>query len=190
MALAKEIDVKYYINSTDVDREFDYVSLHGLSEMKIGNIQVKILGTPGHTDGSLSFLIDNKALICGDLLLLESPGRPDLARTKEDTIAGAAVLYETLHNVIFKLGDSVMIFPSHFTQTELRPVVMSLGDLKKQSKPLQMAGRDEFIDFLTSNIPKTPPNYESIKKFNKAGVIIALDYAEDLEIGPNRCAAR
>jgi hypothetical protein len=36
----------------------------------------------------------------------------------------------------------------------------------------------------------TPPNYDSIKKYNKAGVIIPVEYAEELEIGPNRCAAR
>ena len=53
-----------------------------------------------------------------------------------------------------------------------------------------MTRKEEFIEYLTSNIPLTPPNYESIKKFNKAGAIIPMDYAEDLEIGPNRCAAR
>jgi len=53
-----------------------------------------------------------------------------------------------------------------------------------------MSNKQEFIDYITSNIPVTPPNYETIKKFNKAGVMIPLDYAEDLEIGPNRCAAR
>jgi len=190
MALSKETGIDYYINSLDVNDDFLYKSLNGLNEINLGNVSVTIIPTPGHTDGSLSFLIDDKALICGDLLLLESPGRPDLARTKEDTIKGAGILFETLHNIVLKLDDDVKIFPSHFTKTELRPVVLSLGELKKQSKPLQMTSKDEFIEYLTSNIPMTPPNFESIKKFNKAGAIIPMDYAEDLEIGPNRCAAR
>src|SRR4030095_6680011 len=164
--------------------------LNKLSHINLENVTIKVIPTPGHTDGSVSLLVNNQALICGDLLLLESPGRPDLARTKEDTVAGAGILFETLQNVIFKLDESVKIFPSHFTKSELRPVVLSLGELRKQCKPLTMNSKDEFIDYLISNIPNTPPNYEAIKKFNKAGAIIPMDYAEDLEIGPNRCAAR
>jgi len=190
MALSKETGIDYYINSADVDGDFRFKSLLGMHEIKLDEVVINIIPTPGHTDGSLSFLIDNKALVCGDLMLLESPGRPDLARTKEDTIKGAGILFDTLHNIIFKLEESVKIFPSHFTKTELRPVVLSLGELKNQCKPLQMTQKEEFIEYLTSNIPLTPPNYESIKKFNKAGAIIPMDYAEDLEIGPNRCAAR
>jgi len=190
MALAKELGVSFYINSVDVDGKFKYVSLKSLNTIPLGGISIKIIPTPGHTDGSVSFLIDDKALICGDLLLLESPGRPDLARTKEDTIKGAGILFDTLQNVIFKLDDYVKIFPSHFTTTEIRPVVMSLGELKRSCEPLRIDNEIDFIEYLTSNIPMTPPNFESIKKLNKAGAIIPLDYAEDLEIGPNRCAAR
>jgi hypothetical protein len=67
---------------------------------------------------------------------------------------------------------------------------MTLGELKKVSEALTIADKDKFVQYLTSNIPINPPNYETIKKFNKSGVNIPLDYAEDLEIGPNRCAAR
>ncbi|MGH2575133.1 MAG: MBL fold metallo-hydrolase, partial [Ignavibacteria bacterium] len=151
---------------------------------------IDIFETPGHTDGSLSFLIDGKALICGDLLLLESVGRPDLARSEEETIKGAEKLYSTLQNVLFKLYDKVKILPSHFISSTLRPVTMTLGELKKNNKSLTISDKDEFVKYITGSMPKTPPNYESIKKFNKTGTIIPLDYAEELEIGPNRCAAR
>jgi len=190
MELNQKLGLNYYINSTDIDGSFNYTSLKDITEIKLESIVIKVISSPGHTDGSVSFLIDNKALICGDLLLLESPGRPDLARTKEDTLKGAGILFDTLQKKIFTLDDSVNIFPSHFTKTELRPVVMTLGDLKKVNLPLSISNKEEFIEYLTQNIPLTPPNYESIKKFNKAGAIIPIDYAEDLEIGPNRCAAR
>ena len=190
MELARKYLTDYYINETDVDKVFAFKSLNGVKEISFGKVKIDILHTPGHTDGSLSFLINGEALICGDLLLLESPGRPDLARTKEETKKGAEILFNTLHNVILKLDDNVKIFPAHFTKTELRPVTMTLGELKKKSEGLAINDKNKFIEFLTSNIPMTPPNYESIKRFNKAGVMIPLDYAEDLEIGPNRCAAR
>lgn len=190
MELAKELGLSYYINSTDVDINFDFKSLKDINEIRLDDISIKVIPTPGHTDGSLSFLACNSALFCGDLLLLESPGRPDLARTKEDTLKGAGILFDTLQSKILKLDDSVTVFPSHFTKTGLRPVIMSLGELKKANPPLTYSNKEDFIEYLTGNIPQTPPNYESIKKFNKAGAIIPMDYAEDLEIGPNRCAAR
>src|SRR4030095_16746462 len=121
MALAKTLNLDYYINEIDVDKAFDFKSLRNVKNLELGGVDIKILNTPGHTDGSLSFLINNEALICGDLLLLESPGRPDLARTKEATIAGAEILFNTLQNVILKLDESVKILPSHFTKTGIRP---------------------------------------------------------------------
>lgn len=190
MELARKLNMDYYVNEIEVDKVFQFKSLKDMPEFTVGNTKLEVISTPGHTDGSVSFLINNEALLCGDLLLLESPGRPDLARTKEETTKGAAILFDTLQSILKKLSDDVKIFPSHFTKTEIRPVVMSLGDLKSASKPLSMTDKQEFIDYITSSIPVTPPNYETIKKFNKAGVMIPLDYAEDLEIGPNRCAAR
>jgi glyoxylase-like metal-dependent hydrolase (beta-lactamase superfamily II)/rhodanese-related sulfurtransferase len=190
MELAKALNISYYVNETDVDKVFTFKSLKNINNIALGNTKIEIISTPGHTDGSVSFLINDEALLCGDLLLLESPGRPDLARTKEDTIKGAEKLFDTLKNLLNSLNDKVKVFPSHFTKTEIRPVVMTLGELKASSKPLTMTNKDEFIDYITSNIPMNPPNYETIKKFNKAGVMIPLDYAEELEIGPNRCAAR
>lgn len=190
MDLAKKLNLSYYVNEIEVDKVFSFKPLSSLDTIELTGIKVRVLDTPGHTDGSVSFLVNGKALLCGDLLLLESPGRPDLARTKAETTKGAEILYDTLQNVIFKLDDSVDIFPSHFTKTTIRPVTVSLGELKRTSDALRLKTKAEFVNYLTEAIPLNPPNYETIKKFNKAGVIIPLDYAEDLEIGPNRCAAR
>ncbi len=190
MALAEKLGVDYYVNATDFDGGFKNKNLNGVDSLTLGNIEIKIFQTPGHTDGSLSFLINNEALICGDLLLLESVGRPDLARSSEQTVEGAKKLYTTLQEIILKLDGNVIIFPSHFTKTDKRPVCMTLKDLGKYNDSLLINDKEQFIQFITEHIPNTPPNYESIKKYNKAGVVVPMDYAEDLEIGPNRCAAR
>lgn len=190
MELAKKLNLSYYVNEIEVDNGFLFKSLKDIPSFKLGGLNIEVLSTPGHTDGSLSFLVNNKALLCGDLLLLESPGRPDLARTKDESLAGAGILFDTISALKVKLSNEVKIFPSHFTKTKVRPVVMNFGDLKTSIDALKIVNKPDFIDYITENIPKTPPNYETIKKFNKAGVIIPLDYAEDLEIGPNRCSAR
>ena len=190
MELARKLNMAYYINETEVDNVFPFKSLMDVKDITLGNTKIEILKTPGHTDGSLSFLVNSQALLCGDMLLLESPGRPDLARTKEETTKGAAILYDTIQELIKNVNGKVKIFPSHFTKTEIRPVVKSLRELIADSEPLKITDKAKFIEYITSSIPMAPPNFETIKKFNKSGVIIPIDYAEDLEIGPNRCAAR
>jgi len=190
MELAKTFNVDYYVDELDFEKDFRFKSLHNVKNLDLRNINIEIFHTPGHTDGSLSFLIDNRALICGDLLLLEGPGRPDLARDKEETIQGACKMFDSLQNVILKLDDDVKIFPAHFTKSEQRPVTLTLGELRVTNKALTIQDKDVFVSYITEHIPKTPPNFETIKKFNKSGTVIPIDYAEDLEIGPNRCAAR
>lgn len=190
MQLAKTLNVDYYINKIDVDNGFLYRSLEGIEKLDFRIMNVRVIKTPGHTDGSLSFLIENKALICGDLLLLESPGRPDLAKTKEETRLGGEKIFHTLQNVILKLDDDLKIFPAHYSTTEKRPVFMTLHELKKHNVALSISDKEAFLSYITENTPKTPPNFDAIKRFNKSGTIIPLDYAEDLELGPNRCAAR
>ncbi len=190
MNLAKTLDIYYYINAIDVDSSSGLMPIKDVFPIRLGDVNIELIETPGHTDGSVSFLINNEALICGDLLLLESVGRPDLAKDRSETEKGAEKLFNTIQNEILKLNDSVTIFPAHFTKTELRPVKLTLKDLKEHNDSLTITDKKEFIKFITENIPVTPPNYQAIKKFNKAGVVIPMDYAEDLEIGPNRCAAR
>src|SRR5205814_305860 len=152
----------YYVNKIDVDSGFECKSLEGLKELTLSDLKIEILPTPGHTDGSVSFLINKEALICGDLLLLESVGRPDLARGKEETIKGAEKLYNTVQNFILNLDDNVRVFPAHFTKTEIRPVTLTLKELKEKNDSLTIADKSEFINFITENIPMTPPNYEAI----------------------------
>jgi glyoxylase-like metal-dependent hydrolase (beta-lactamase superfamily II)/rhodanese-related sulfurtransferase len=190
MALEKTLGVNYNINKIDVDSGVEVNDIGNINDIMLGELKISIHSTPGHTDGSLSFLIGGKALMCGDLMLLENMGRPDLARNKAESIKGAEKLFETLNNFILKLDDYVKVFPAHFVSTELRPVTLTIKELKQQNEALSIKDKKKFIEYITGSIPNTPPNYETIKKFNKSATIIPVDYAEDLEIGPNRCAAK
>src|SRR4030095_4702096 len=50
MELSKEIGADYYINSIDVDGEFEYKPLNKLSHINLENVTIKVIPTPGHTD--------------------------------------------------------------------------------------------------------------------------------------------
>jgi len=93
--LADSTNTKYYVSGKDIKANFDFIDLQKQEKIEIGNNEIKILQTPGHTDGGVSFLL-NKALLTGDTLFLEGVGRPDLGRSKED--------------MVYKLSDEGQIY--------------------------------------------------------------------------------
>jgi len=77
-----------------------------------GHMGLKIIHTPGHTPGSLSFLID-KYLIAGDTIF---PGGPGKTRSPADL----KLIIESISSKIFVLADDTAIYPGHGDSTVLR----------------------------------------------------------------------
>jgi glyoxylase-like metal-dependent hydrolase (beta-lactamase superfamily II) len=86
---------------------------------QIGNIQILVLHTPGHTmESSCYVLLDGERQHCvftGDTLFLGEVGRPDLAVkseeiTKEDL---AGLLYDSLREKVMKLDPKCIVYPAH-----------------------------------------------------------------------------
>ena len=84
-------------------------------DIKVGDITVQVLHTPGHTPGSQCFLVDH-LLVSGDTLFLEGCGRTDLAGSDPEA------MYESLARLA-TLPDDVVVFPGH------RYSVASMGSL-------------------------------------------------------------
>ncbi|MFP3499825.1 hypothetical protein SB759_37005, partial [Pseudomonas sp. SIMBA_059] len=79
----------YYLPPKDADEVvFDYTPLEDHVKVKIGASQIEVgaLYSPGHTIGSTSFVVDGKYLLTGDILFVDSIGRPDLAGKAEDWV--------------------------------------------------------------------------------------------------------
>jgi sulfur dioxygenase len=77
-------------------------------ELTLGNISIQCLFTPGHTDDSYCFYIENPGwLFTGDTLFIRGTGRTDFQN------GSAADLYDSLHNKILTLPDETTIFPGH-----------------------------------------------------------------------------
>lgn len=185
--LADATNTKYYVSAEDC-KATDFVDLQNLEKIKIGDTELKILQTPGHTDGSVCFLMKDKALLTGDTLFLEGVGRPDLGRTKEEVEKGARHLYASL-NKIKSLNADISILPAHFSTFTNVPVSQKLKTLLETNKALQLNTEQAFVDFITNNLPPSPPNYEQIKDLNRMATQIPNEACEKLEFGPNRCAS-
>lgn len=180
---------KYYVSSDDIKARVDFEDLKNKEEIKIGNISIEIIKTPGHTNGSVCLLVDKKILLTGDTLFLEGVGRPDLGRNKTELEIGAKSLYNSLE-IIKSLDNEIIILPAHFTDYTTLPICKKLSDLIKNNKPLKINSEHQFIDYITSSLPITPSNYEQIKDINLKCIQVPRQIGEQLEFGPNRCASK
>ena len=74
--------------------------------LPVGEIQIEMIHTPGHTPGSQCFLTSGK-LVAGDTLFLEGCGRTDLPGS--DPLA----MYESLTQRLARVPDSTILYPGH-----------------------------------------------------------------------------
>ena len=187
--LTEVTKTKYYVSSEDFKAKADFVDLKNIDEIYIGLNKIKIIKTPGHTDGSVCLLVNDKALLTGDTLFLEGVGRPDLGRNKEEVEKGAKILFSSLEK-IKNLKNDLIILPAHFTSYSDAPICEKLSNLLNNNQPLKINSEHEFVNYILNNLPMTPPNYEQIKNINLNLTTLPRQMAEQLEFGPNRCASR
>lgn len=87
--------------------------------LKLGNLELKIFHTPGHTRGGMSILVDDK-LFCGDTLFAGSVGRTDFPGGDMNA------LISSIKDKLFKLPEETQVFPGHMHTT-------SIGDEKRNN---------------------------------------------------------
>jgi glyoxylase-like metal-dependent hydrolase (beta-lactamase superfamily II)/rhodanese-related sulfurtransferase len=173
-------------------------------KLNVGDkVTLRALHTPGHTKGSMSFIIEYTAndnninnkdpvhsyLFTGDTLFVDGVGRPDL---RDEAKKFAELLYDTYHKKILQLPDNTVVLPAHFNGTSIAlkhtvPILETLGTIKKRVKLLSM-NKEEFIDCIADTVQPRPGNYKTIISINKK--MLPYDEIEmaDLEAGPNSCA--
>lgn len=192
--IAAATDAIYYLPSKDATEVVvDYTALTDGLHVKIGasQIDVNALYSPGHTIGSTSFIIDDHFLLTGDILFIDSIGRPDLAGLAEDWVGD---LRETLYSRYRELTEDLVVLPAHFMiideLNEDGTVARRLGNLFKENHGLNIEDEEEFRRAVTDNLPPQPNAYEQIRQVNMGKIDPDNDEQTEMEIGPNRCAVR
>lgn len=193
-AIAEATGASYYLPPADAEEVvFDYTALENGLEVAIGSskIDIEALYSPGHTIGSTSFIVDHKYLMTGDILFIDSIGRPDLAGLADDWVGD---LRESLYTRYKELADELIVLPAHFMiieeLNEDGSVAKKLGDLFKENHGLNIADEQEFRDMVTKNLPPQPNAYQDIRKTNMGKITPDEEVQREMEIGPNRCAVR
>lgn len=98
-------EAPWVTRSTGLDN--DQLVLHDSGDVvRVGDVEVELVHTPGHTPGSQCFLVRNR-LVSGDTLFLEGCGRTDLPG------GDPAALYESLTTRLARVPDDAVLFPGH-----------------------------------------------------------------------------
>ena len=84
------------------------LSLHdGDDTIRVGEVPIRFIHTPGHTPGSQCFLVAEKGLVSGDTLFVQGCGRVDLPGGDSEE------MYRTMTQRLSRLPGDVVLFPGH-----------------------------------------------------------------------------
>ena len=114
--------------------------------IKIDDLKIKSLYTPGHTSDSYSFLLDNY-LFSGDTLLINGTGRTDFQN------GSSKDAYNSLFNNILKLPEETLVYPGHDYNGKFSSTI---GNEKKFNPRLQVKSVDEYVEIM-SNLNLSKP---------------------------------
>ena len=158
--------------------------------LELGEYEIEILSTPGHTTGSISLLVDG-LLLSGDSLFLDGTPRPDLQKDDADAPSMARTLHETVTERLASVPDGTLVAPGHVTpgrQPNGDGVYADrLGAIRNRVRAFA-EDRETFVDRILSSMGSQPANFEQIIGSNLGHEAVDDDDAFELELGPNNCA--
>lgn len=168
-----------------------YEPLPERSEFPLGNssISIRSVKAPGHTPGHNVYLFEDQFLFTGDLLFLNSLGRPDLGGKAAEWVGD---LYNTVQKVIGEYDDSTYVLPTHTSgiqdMDEKGRVFGVLGDLRKKNRLVATTDKEEFTQEVLSHIPDEPEDYQNMRNANLGLLTPDESTKNTWETGRNLCA--
>ena len=109
-------------------------------KLRIDDMRVEALYTPGHTDDSYSFLLADR-VFTGDTLLIRGTGRTDFQN------GDPAAQYESLFGRLLKLPERTLVFPAHDYNGM---TVSTIGEEKRHNPRLQVADKQAYVELMNS----------------------------------------
>ena len=106
----------------------------------IEGLSMTAMHTPGHTDDSYCFRMDDR-VFTGDTLLIRGTGRTDFQN------GDAGQQYDSLFDGVLKLPESTLVYPAHDYKGD---TVSTIGEEKSSNPRLQVAGRAEYIELMAN----------------------------------------
>jgi glyoxylase-like metal-dependent hydrolase (beta-lactamase superfamily II) len=158
--------------------------------ISLGSASLTAMHTPGHTDESTSYALNETAVFTGDTLFTNGVGRPDLHADAEGARHRARALFASLTRLRAVCPHAVVL-PAHTSEPiafDGRAVAAQMRDVTTWLSEW-LASEPAFVERVTSKLPPAPPNFVRIVDLNESGEFPTGD-PTDLEAGANRCAVR
>lgn len=172
-----------YVLHASVQANYPFLSVNDNDVLDLGNVQIRVLHTPGHTPEHISLLVTDKTrgaepwfLLSGHTLMVGDLGRTELAVSAEE---GARILFETVQE-LKSLPDYVEVLPGAFAGSvcgrALSGKPMStIGFERRFNRAFQIAERDEFVAHMLREIPTRPPNANENRAVNLGQITATAD---------------
>jgi hydroxyacylglutathione hydrolase len=168
-------------------------------EIRFGRALLRFLETPGHTPESISVLITDLdrspepwAVLTGDTLFIGDVGRPDLSpgHTPQQL---AGLLFDSLHEKLLKLPDSVEVYPAHGAGSlcgrNISPERRStIGKERALNYALRPMSRDDFVRLLTADLPPRPDYFLRDAEINRGGAPALAELSDLPPLSPQDVA--
>jgi glyoxylase-like metal-dependent hydrolase (beta-lactamase superfamily II) len=189
LELARRYGAQYLMHRLDAkDATFEYRAVEDGEVFPLGSSTLRALYTPGHTPGSVSYMLDGKALFTGDTVMETSIGRPDLGGM---VVAWSGLLFDTLFKRLAPLGDDIVVFPTHAAsireQDERGVVKTTLGLARRERDLFQIRDQEAFTARIRETLLMSPEEYQDIRKVNLGLTDPDEKKRKELEIGKNLC---
>lgn len=156
------------------------ISVREGDKVMLGEVELRVVHTPGHTLEHVSWLCYNKnqlqAVFTGDFLFIGSVGRPDLLGVELTSIL-TDHLYESLFEKTKDWPDHLIMYPGHGPGSLCGKAIGSgeystIGHERATNPAFKWRERNKWITELLQGIPKKPASFDRIKKLNTQGAPI------------------
>ncbi len=151
----------------------------------IGNVQLEVLHTPGHTPEHITFVVTDGAVAnapiaaaTGDFIFVGDVGRPDLleraANIQGTMKAGARTLFQSLKSFDRTHEEWLQIWPGHGAGSSCGKGISAvphstLGYERRFNWAFKVASEDDFVDAVLAGQPDPPTYFATMKRMNKMG---------------------
>ena len=193
--LASRTGAKIYFGAK-AGAKFEHVPVREGDEIHMGDVVLRFLETPGHTPESVSVLVVDravsdvpKAVLTGDTLFIGDVGRPDLLGAKMSAQELAGMLYDSLHDKLLTLPDSVEVYPAHGAGSLCGRNISSetsstIGHQRQFNYALRPMPKEDFVRMMTTDLPEAPAYFARDVAINRDGAAEMTDLPEPAALEP------
>ncbi|MFC3961553.1 MBL fold metallo-hydrolase [Nocardia jiangsuensis] len=170
---------------------------HG-DRIELGEVEIEVLATPGHTWESISLLVRERAgteptaVLTGDSLFIGDVGRPDLVNLGPGSSTDLArAMYRSIHDVLLALPDPVRVLPAHGAGSSCgrnlsAQLSSTIGEQRRTNASVQPMAEDEFIALVTTDQPAAPRYFHTDAALNKSWHPVLDPHRRVPELSPQR----